>query len=71
MILIQGDIKDEIETYKQISPAARAIYQLLYNGADSDKMLEETIVYYERVVNNQREQLDAYIRKFGLLENKL
>lgn len=68
MNLIEGDLKpEELAQYINTRPAARALYELKKYGVSSDTLLDESIIYYERLAIYQNEVLLKYIKKYGAL----
>lgn len=46
-------------------PAPKALYELKKQGVSTDILLDEAIIYYEKVLRTQQDQLDGYIKKYG------
>lgn len=66
-LIFESDIREQLESLRHTSPAAKAIFQLRGQGADPDELLGEAIVYYETIKKNQDEQLFKYISRYGAL----
>lgn len=58
---------NELAFHCNTKPAAKALYSLKRQGVKLSILLDEAIVYYERVSEQQQKTIACYVERFGIL----